>query len=374
MTTLFLSLLKVSVQSSDQLAYVPSAEEWKRLYDLAAKHALLGVCFNGVQRLYKTQPEAMVNLPAKLKMRWLAITATVQRHNELMNVRCKELQQQINEAGLSACVLKGQGVATYYVLQDCKTSLANLRQSGDIDMWIKGGYDVVCNYVQRTHPSSDVSYHRFHYDVFKDTEVELHHRPSMMNSPFHNRKLQRWADEFTPDQFVRVKDLGFDMPNSSFNKIFLLCHIYRHFVSEGIGLRQLMDYYFVLLNSDTDENEEVVQKLCQIGMQRFTAAVMWMMQHLFNLGSNKMLCQPNSKEGAYVLHEILQAGNFGMFDSRYARSGRYAMQRQNIRHSIHLVVHYPSEVLWMPFWLIWHFFWKKSKVRKIKGKSKLCKN
>ena len=367
MTTLFLSLLKVSVQSSDRIVYTPSAEEWKRLYELAAKHALLGVCFNGVQWLCKKHPEAMVNLPMKLKMRWLAMAATIQKRNELMNRRCRELQQLINEAGLSACVLKGQGVATYYITSVEKTSLANLRQSGDIDMWIKGGYDTVCDYVQRTHPSSDVSYHRFHYEVFSDTEVELHHRPSMMNSPFHNRKLQHWADDFTPDQFVRVDELGFDMPNSSFNKIFLLCHIYRHFVSEGIGLRQLMDYYFVLLNSDVDENEKVMQKLHQIGMQRFTAAVMWMMQRLFDLDNDKMLCQPNAQEGAYVLHEILQAGNFGMFDSRYAHSGRYAMQLQNIRHSMHLVMHYPSEVMWMPLWLVWHFFWKRKKVGKIKN-------
>lgn len=365
MTSLFLSLIKVSVQFSDQLAYVPSSEDWKRLYELAAKHALLGVCFNGVQRLYRVQPEVVANLPVKLKMRWLAVTATIQKRNELMNVRCKELQQQINEAGLSACVLKGQGVATYYTTQDGRTSLANLRQSGDIDMWIKGGYDVVCNYVQRTHPSSDVSYHRFHYDVFSDTEVELHHRPSMMNNPFHNRKLQRWANEFIPKHFVRVEDLDFDMPTSSFNKVFLLCHIYRHFVSEGIGLRQLMDYYFVLLNSDTSENKEVMQKLHQIGMQRFTAAVMWMMQHLFGLELDKMLCPPNREEGEYVLREILQAGNFGMFDSRYAHSGKYAMQWQNIRHSIHLVMHYPSEVLWMPAWLAWHFFWKRNKKHKI---------
>lgn len=245
--------------------------------------------------------------------------------------------------------------------------MANLRQSGDIDMWIKGGYDVVCDYVQRTHPSSDVSYHRFHYDVFSDTEVELHHRPSIMNNPFHNRKLQRWAENFTPNQFVKVENAGYYVPTSAFNKVFLLCHIYRHFVSEGIGLRQLMDYYFVLLNSNTDENAKVMHTLCQIGMQRFTAAVMWMMQHLFGLEDNKMLCPPNPKEGNYVLHEILQAGNFGMFDRRYAYSGRYAIQWQNIHHSMHLVAHYSSEVLWMPIWLIWHFFWKKNKVRKIRG-------
>lgn len=189
MTTLFLSLLKVSVRSSNCLSCVPSSKEWSQMYEMAAKHALLGVCFNGVQYLYTHQPNYVVNLPMMLKMRWLGIAASIQKRNELMNLRCKELQQRLLDAGLSACVLKGQGVATYYKTSEDGVSLAYLRQSGDIDMWIKGGYDTVCNYVQRTHPSKDVSYHRFHYNVFNDAEVELHHRPSMMNNPFHNRKV-----------------------------------------------------------------------------------------------------------------------------------------------------------------------------------------
>lgn len=367
MTTLFLSLLKVSVRSSNHLSCVPSSKEWSQMYEMAAKHALLGVCFNGVQYLYTHQPDYVVNLPIMLKMRWLGIAASIQKRNELMNLRCKELQQRLLDSGLSACVLKGQGVATYYKTSEGGVSLAYLRQSGDIDMWIKGGYDTVCNYVQRTHPSKDVSYHRFHYNVFNDAEVELHHRPSMMNNPFHNRKLQKWADDFVPEQFVKAEKLGFYMPSSSFNKLFLLCHTYRHFVSEGVGLRQLMDYYFVLLNSDPGENLEVMSKIRQIGMGQFAAAVMWIMQYLFDLDETKMLCLPNKEEGEYLLQEVLLAGNFGHYDERYAHSGRYAMQLQNIRHSMHLLIHYPSEVLWMPLWLIWHFFWKWNKKRFIRS-------
>ena len=126
-------------------------------------------------------------------------------------------------------------------------------------------------------------------------------------------------------------------------------------------------YYFVLLNSDSGENLEVMSKIRQIGMGQFAAAVMWIMQYLFDLDETKMLCLPNKKEGEYLLREVLLAGNFGHYDERYAHFGRYAMQLQNIRHSIHLLIHYPSEVLWMPLWLIWHFFWKKNKKRFIRS-------
>lgn len=94
-------------------------------------------------------------------------------------------------------------------------------------------------------------------------------------------------------------------------------------------------------------------------MKRFARAIMWIMQEVFMLDGNKMLCTPDEKEGRYLLHEIMEAGNFGQADKRYSYRGRYAMQLQNIRHSTHLLYYYPSEVLWMPLWLIWHFFWKK---------------
>ena len=349
---LFGDLLKVAVGKRQNLSFVPSEQDWKDLYRIACNQALLGVCYVGISKLPSAQK---VHFTLELKLQWLALAAQIQRRNELMNRRCAQLQQLVNNAGLKACVLKGQGVATYY------KELAPYRQPGDIDMWVKGGYGGVCDFVQSTHPSRDLSYHRFHYDVFDDTEVEMHHRPSMMNNPFHNRKLQRWADELSHEQFVYKADLDFYTPPSYFNKVFLLCHIYRHFVSEGVGLRQLMDYYYVLLNSNVEENEDVMDKIRQLGMKRFARAVMWIMQDVFGLEERRMLCKPDGKEGRYLLREIMEAGNFGQTDLRYSYRGRYAMQLQNIRHSAHLCFHYPSEVLWMPLWLIWHFFWKKYK-------------
>lgn len=357
MNQLFYELLKVSIGSLNSLSCTPTKEEWDALYKIAEKHALVGITFFGLKKVLERVK--IINISIELKMQWIGMAVCIQKRNELMNTRCKELKKRINDAGLKACILKGQGLATYY------KELALFRQSGDIDMWVKGGYDVVCDYVQRTCPSTDLSYHRFHYDIFDDMEVEIHHRPSIMNNPFHNRKLQRWADELTPDLFVYNEYLGFDTPTSAFNKLFLLCHIYRHFLSEGIGLRQLTDYYFVLRNSPIEENPKVMDKITQLGMKRFASAVMWALQEVFALDSPYLLCPTDEKEGRYLLNEIMTAGNFGHHDKRYAHSGRFSIQKQNIRHSTHLLFHYPSEILWMPLWLVWHFFWKRNKRKRL---------
>lgn len=43
------------------------------------------------------------------------------------------------------------------------------------------------------------------------------------------------------------------MPMTSFNVIYILSHLYRHVFTEGIGLRQLIDYYFVLVKSEESD-------------------------------------------------------------------------------------------------------------------------
>lgn len=366
---LFYELLQVAVGSRACLSHTPSEEEWSELYVIAKKQSLVGVCFAGVQRLQQQRQEP----PEMLYLTWMGMAAKIQQRNEVVNRQCAELQAKLSADGLDACVLKGQGVAALYkvsrVSDGFKVSdLSGLRQSGDIDVWIKGGYDVVCDYVQRTAPNMELAYHRFHYEAFPDTEVELHQHPSLMNNPIHNARLQKWLDSFGKEQFVELKELGFMVPPSEMNKVFLLCHLYRHFVAEGVGMRQLMDYYFVLKNSQTDENGRVMQVIESLGMARFARAVMWVMEYLFGLPRTHMICEPDGQEGEYLLNEVMMGGNFGKHDERYDHQGKYAMQMQNIRHSCHLLQHYPSEVLWTPAWLVWHYFWKKKKVHQIKQK------
>lgn len=367
---LFYELLRVAIGKQVCLSHTPTADEWDRLYAIAKKQSLVGVCFAGVQKLVEQQqtPEEMLYLT------WMGMAAKIQQRNEVVNRQCAELQAKLSADELNACILKGQGVAQSY-----DESLRALRQSGDIDVWIKGGYDVVCDYVQRTAPNMELAYHRFHYEAFPDTEVELHQHPSLMNNPIHNRRLQKWLDSFGKEQFVELKELGFMVPPSEMNKVFLLCHLYRHFVAEGVGMRQLMDYYFVLKNSYTEENGRVMKVVESLGMKRFARAVMWVVAHVFtntstssaqadNENDNWLLCKPDRVGGEYLLNEVMMGGNFGKHDERYNHQGKYAMQKQHIRHSLHLLLHYPSEVLWTPAWLVWHYFWKKKKVRQIKQK------
>lgn len=370
----FFELIQVALGNRAQLSVIPEEEEWGAIYEEAMRQSVAGVCLAGVERLAAVNGGQLVNMPNVLKLKWIGLVEQIKQQNKYVDEQTAKIWKQLKEDGLEAAILKGQGIATLYNLNQNENdnenhnhngggSLGAYRQSGDIDIWVKGGYQTVCDYVQRTHPTEDVAYHRFHYDYFKDTEVELHHRPTLMRNLLDDRKLARWYNTFGADSFVYLKDKGFAVPPLEFNRIFILTHIYRHFLFEGIGLRQIVDYYFVLKSDVRCKKDDEIETLRSLRLTRFAEAVMWVLHTQLGLEEKYLICGMNEKEGRFVLGEIEQTGNFGYSDTRF---GGMSKLRRMTKHGIHLLLHYPSEVIWTPIWLIYHKVWRWNKVREIR--------
>ena len=164
------------------------------------------------------------------------------------------------------------------------------------------------------------------------------------------------------DTCLDSKQATFPVPNAAFNRVYILVHIYRHLFAEGIGLRQLLDYYFVLQQGFTEsEREETLRVLRSLGMMRFTRAVMWMLQEVFGMPDCYLLTSPDAKEGRFLLDEIMLAGNFGKYDERMQRAageGTFRWGLRKVLRNFRFVRSYPSEVLWSPIFKVWHLFWR----------------
>lgn len=81
MQSFFFELIRVSIGRQERLSHTPTEMEWRQLYTLADKQALIGICFCGVQRLRKLG----YDIPMDLYMKWLGMSAKIQQRNELMN-------------------------------------------------------------------------------------------------------------------------------------------------------------------------------------------------------------------------------------------------------------------------------------------------
>lgn len=367
-TKLFFELLQIVVGTRQSLSRIPSVKGWQRLYEMATKQSLVGVCFAGVQQLCDSDSENYCGMTEMQYLMWMGMAAKIQQRNHNVDARCVELQRIISDAGYRNCIFKGQAVATLYSQGGAScgaTSLALLRQSGDIDVWIEGGKNRVIEFVEQIAPTREVRETHVQMAVFDDVEVEAHYRPGLIRDFVRNRRLQKFFADCAEACFTNEITLScgtITAPTQRFNAIHQILHIYHHLFDGGIGLRQVMDYYFVLCNLPESEKPDVMRMLKSLGVKRFVAAVMYVLQEVFGLSEQLMLCAPNERDGQFLLNEILQAGNFGQHDERNKKfdMGSYSQNFWGIIGRNFAYVRFaPWDWLMSPLWRIYHFAWRK---------------
>ena len=235
---IFFDFLRFCIGSAKEIPDSLKEADWKELYAIAQKQALLGVLFYGIQRLPKElAPEQ------KLLMQWMAMAEQIRKQNIKLFQDSVKVCQNFENEGFANCILKGQGNALLY-------PDPYMRTPGDIDIYLSGGRRKIMKYVNRVCPNQVMRYHHVDFPVMK-TAIEVHFTPSYMFCPIHNRRMQKWFEKVMDEQCNHRGSLpdGYGeihVPQVSFNVIYILSHLYRHIFTEGIGLRQLLDYYYVV--------------------------------------------------------------------------------------------------------------------------------
>lgn len=288
---------------------------------------------------------------------------------------------------------------------DNKDNLGALRQPGDIDVCVDCGLKKALAFAKATGQKNvDWDYKHLHLNVWGDTEVEMHYRVEVLLNLWKNRRLQKWFKAHTDELFGHTDStenteisskhelplIGHELPiiaslntigtnnentdktdrtdrmttpTVEFNVFYILLHIYRHFLYEGVGMRQIVDYYFVLkavANTDgTNSTDYARETVSQFGMEKFAKGLMWVMKETLGMPSEWMLWEPDQKEGEYILKQVMKGGNFGHYDERLNHGGgKLGAVKAILTHNLHLLTHYPSDVIWAPVWIVWHKLWK----------------
>ena len=372
---------------------------------------IYSILFDGIKKL----PAEHVEMEKELLLRWMAESQMLEKANVRLNDAAIQVSEWFRKKGFRTCILKGQGNALMYPNPYSRTP-------GDIDIWVEGGDKRVISFVRSISPHEKACYHHIEFPSYKGIEVEVHYRPSFLLCFWHNRKLQKYYERMKEEQFSHRVMLGeqgeIAIPTAEFNLIFQLTHIYAHLMNEGIGLRQLVDYYYVLcdfykvyqksskitpslftLKEDSTSHPDplssgarektalrcseplrykdggpskvlpdcagwdrlgVVQKeLKELGLWKFAGAIMYIMQEVFGMPASRLIAPPNERFGKFVLNEVLEAGNFGKHDERnqFGRS-KLGHNLQRVYRDMRLVRYFPAEALCEPLFRIWHFFWR----------------
>lgn len=361
MNELFFELIRVALGNADGLSHIPKPKEWQLLYEMAKKQSLVGVCFAGVQKLVDSEKEDYCGMNEMQYLTWMGMAAKIQQKNEIVNKQCVELQKRLDGDGYRNYIMKGQSNAALY------GDLQMLRQSGDIDVYLEGGLENVLAYAKSFGNVEHVNELEMSVPIYQDTEVEFHYRPFIMRNPFKNRKLQTYFDACSEANFANKVYLHENenswivAPTTEFNLVHQLAHIHLHLFTEGIGMRQLMDYYFVIQFSSVsplkDECVENVKKvISELRLNRFASALMWVLEHVFGLEREYMLWEPCEKDGRLLLDEVMTGGNFGRYnEEQNDRKGKrgysvWALFFRNLR----LLRFDRGDWFWGPVWRISH--------------------
>lgn len=367
MMTLFFELLRVAIGTQRALSRTPFSEEWQKVIGLFSGQAMTGICAKGIHRLANNQQPEMA-----LFSNCLAATFIIQQNNALSNTSCVQLQSYLRNKGFASCILKGQG------LGQCYGEMAGLRQPGDIDVWMwpvnaDGSLKSLSRWKRRkaiyafARRFSSVGkpvYHNVAVRYRNNIPVEMHFTPSWFFSPIRNLRLQRWLDTQAPCQFRNEVELqpgqSVCVASLDFNRVFVLIHIYRHLFGDGIGIKQLLDYFFVLRSSSHYDKAATRQLLRSFGMERFARAVTWILKEQMGLEDEFLFCEPDAAEGAFLLDEVISSGGFelqGKPADRDKHTGYIGTFFKRISRNFRFVTHYTDEVLWCPLWKIWHQLW-----------------
>ena len=346
--------------------------DWAKVLKFAQKQALVGVMFEGIQRL----PKELSPKGATL-MVWIAQTQMIERQSRKLNAATAAVYRRLKELGAESCILKGQGNALLY-----QNPLS--RTPGDVDVWLAPKMDILKDgrieivedekahrktlramAVGLTREHGTIGHESYnHIEVTVDSlPVELHPTPAVLNYPLHNRRLQRWLMQEAPAQCKNMVELPdkngqIAVPTVGFNLVYQLLHLYHHHLFEGIGLRQFVDYVLLMKERATLSNPFLVETLHKLGIYNFAGAVMYVLQEVFGLSEEQLLVPADKKRGELLLADILHGGNFGHYDNTFAKNA-LGHNLQRICRDLRLMRYYPTETLSEPFFRLWHWVWRK---------------
>lgn len=295
---------------------LPDSIDWKDIAALAKKHAVQGIIIESVEFL----PERLCpSAETYAKMQRFALGLI--QANAIIDKTVARLTDFFKPYGIHGVLLKGQGVARYY-------RKPPMRHNGDIDFYVgKKNYKkavAACN-EKLVENKKDCFETDQHFDFFiGKIPIEIHRLATRVYSPLRNKRMQRWIVdqlEHSPDRRkLTIDGVEITLPSYDFDAIYIFYHGWRHFITGGIGLRQLCDWVMVFWSHYDDiDIERLVENIHAFGITNGWKLFACIAVDHLGLPADKMpLYDPAfGKKSEKVLDEILAGGNFGFFSEAY---------------------------------------------------------
>ena len=326
-----------------------SQPDWKRILLLAEQQTVSGLVAEAVMLVPEEfGPDAACRMKLHSK-----VTKIYQSH-ALLNRKVAQVKQLMDAHGIRSVLFKGQGLALNY-----PNPLS--RQCGDIDLYVgEANFLESMNIMEPGKEHDPGKYaHQKHFNANSEgVEIEIHRIASILPGRRADRLFREWTVERLEKSELRKAEIGgteINLPPVDFDAVFILNHAWHHFMTGGIGLRQLCDWCLYLHRF----HKEIDTDILSMNLRDFGLLRPWQIfasvavQHLGLPADECPLYNGDydSKAGK-VLEVIWSEGNFGMHseDRKTPRpkghfAGKFHSFRLNTARVARLAAISPAEVL-----------------------------
>lgn len=303
----FLSLLRAGLWGKKELDLSIDGVDLNNVFCIAQGQSVVGIVAAGLEDDARFANEDLLS--------YASISLQIEQRNRAMNGFVARLVEKLQDAGVIALLVKGQGVAQCY-------DQPMLRASGDIDLFLdQENYEKAKSLLLPLASSvEDEVKQESHLGMsFGQWAVELHGSLRSCLLP----RMDRVIDDVQHDTFFNHKVREWEnggikvlLPCPDNDVFFIFTHILKHFFKGGIGLRQICDWCRLLwVYKESLDMELLGMRIKDAGIMAEWKAFAALGVEYLGMPSNAMPFYSDdskwSNKSKKILSFVLYTGNFG---------------------------------------------------------------
>ena len=294
-----------------------SDREWDELLRLAREQELLPLVYNAV-----CQCSSFQNLDTGKRDAYQNTALTAATRQTVQTNAFLDLLLAAQTEGLDPVVLKGLSVRELY-------PLPVLRPSVDEDLLIPPeqaeAYHrfLLAQGLVSDDPGADVptawelGYHR----PDSPTGIELHMSPLPPDSEAYGELNALFEGLSDRAEEITVEGVPMRVPAPTDHILYMLCHIYKHFLHSGFGVRQVCDIGMLAAHAGEAVDWPDIRRRCaRVRLDRFAAAVLRVGDKYLGFPLPEAFADLEA-DPELLVEDILSAGVYGMEDEAQKHSG-----------------------------------------------------
>ena len=307
-------LIQVAFGYRKQLSRQLSLEEWRKVYKQASKQTVIGIVFQGIQKLPKEQWP-----PQSILFEWIGQTEQIRQQNRKVNAVLKELTSLFNANNIRYFIVKGQIIGSYY-------SDPLLRQAGDIDYYVEEqNFERARLLIEREWGVTFEGTEGHHHIEFEYKDVLFEQHQTLIK--LYDKEKNEYWERLMKESYgvMEIEGVPVSVLSPTLHSLYIFLHLYHHLLELGVGLRQFCDWAAILHACKNEIDHQAIRKHLELlGIERAYRACGCLLIDYLGLPKVDFTYELVSSDKRYaksILDVVMYRGNMGHYNLKGGYQG-----------------------------------------------------